>query len=460
MAKEQGNFGEGSVAGNVLRLAIPMTLAQLIHVLYSVVDRMYLGRIPGAANDALAGVGITFPILSIITAFANLFGMGGSPLFSILRGRGDEKKARETMGNSFSMILISGAVLTVLILLIKRPLLYAFGASENTFPYADGYLTIYLCGSIFAMISLGMNNFINAQGFGRKGMMTVLLGAAVNIALDPVFIFVLQMGVQGAALATILAQFVSALWAVFFLWGKKAPLRLSLSVMKLKPRVILRIMQLGLSSFIMALTNSTVQIVCNSTLKIFGGDLYVTVMTIVNSVREVVFTPISGLTNAAQPVIGFNYGADKPRRVLSGIWFMTLFCVGYTTLAWLLILLFPQFFIGLFNSDRALMEAAVPSLHLYFFGFFMMAFQMAGQTAALALGRSKQAVFFSLLRKAFIVVPLTLLLPRMFSLGVTGVFLAEPISNFIGGAACYITMLCTIGKEMRKREALQGKKSE
>lgn len=455
-AGSKNDFSLGSVAGNILRLALPMTAAQLIHVLYSVVDRMYIGRIPGASSYALTGVGLTFPILSIITAFANLFGMGGAPLFSIERGRGNISAARRIMGNSFTMLLGSGAFLTAAILLAKKPLLYAFGASEATFPYADGYLTVYLCGTVFAMVSLGMNNFINAQGFGRKGMMTVLLGAVINIVLDPLFIFVLDMQVQGAALATVLAQLVSAIWAVSFLSGKKAVVRLRVSDMRLSPKLVLKIMGLGLSSFIMSVTNSAVQIVCNSTLASFGGDLYVGVMTILNSVREVVSTPIGGLTNAAQPVISFNYGAGKPGRVRSGIKFMTALCVAYTTLVWLLVFLFPRFFIGLFSSEPNLTEAAVPSMHLYFFGFFMMAFQMSGQSAALALGRSKQAVFFSLLRKAFIVIPLTLLLPRLFSLGVTGVFLAEPISNFIGGAACYITMLCTIWKEMKERSYTQA----
>ena len=303
-----------------------------------------------------------------------------------------------------------------------------------------------------------MNNFINAQGFGRKGMMSVLLGAVTNIVLDPLFIFVLNMGVQGAALATVISQFASAVWAVSFLLGKRTLIRLERRSMKLDLKLVWKIVSLGFSSFVMAITNSIVQITCNSTLQTFGGDLYVGVMTILNSVREVVSTPINGVTNAGQPVVGFNYGAGKYRRVRSGIKFITVLCVIYTTLVWLMLFLFPRFFIGLFSSEEALREAAVPSMHIYFFGFFMMSFQMAGQSAAVALGRSKQAVFFSLFRKVVIVVPLTLLLPRLFGLGVTGVFLAEPISNFIGGAACYITMLLTIWREMVSREkAAEGK---
>lgn len=453
MATTQTNdFSKGSVAGNILRLALPMTVAQLINVLYSVVDRMYIGRLPDAAGNALTGLGLTFPIISIVTAFANLFGMGGSPLFSIERGRGNLEKAREILGNTFALLVGTGAALTVVILLIKRPLLYAFGASDATYPYADGYITIYLLGSVFVMVSLGMNQFINAQGFGRKGMMTVLIGAVTNIVLDPLFIFVFDMGVQGAALATIISQFLSALWAFSFLRGKKALIRLEWPCLKLRLQLVWQILSLGFSSFVMAITNSIVQVACNSTLQAFGGDLYVGVMTIINSVREVVSTPINGVTNAGQPVVGFNYGAQEYRRVRQGILFTTIVCVIYTTAVWLLLFLFPRFFIGLFSSEADMVEAAVPSMHIYFFGFFMMSLQMAGQSAAVALGRSKQAVFFSLFRKVVIVAPLTLLLPHLFGLGVTGVFLAEPISNFIGGGACYITMLLTIWREMVSKE--------
>ena len=257
---------------------------------------------------------------------------------------------------------------------------------------------------------------------------------------------------QGAALATILSQFLSAVWAVSFLRGKKALIRIERPAMKLNPRPVWQILCLGFSSFVMAITNSIVQVACNSTLQSFGGDLYVGVMTIINSVREVVSTPINGVTSAAQPVMGFNYGAQEYRRVRSGIVFTTIVCIVYTTAVWLLLFLFPRFFIGLFTGEEALREAAVPSMHIYFFGFFMMSLQMAGQSAAVALGRSKQAVFFSLFRKVIIVTPLTLLLPHLFGLGVNGVFLAEPISNFIGGGACYITMLLTIWREMNRRE--------
>ena len=451
--QQKSDFSKGSVPGNILRLALPMTFAQLINVLYSVIDRMYIGHIPDAAANALTGIGLTFPIISIVSAFANLFGTGGAPLFSIERGRRENQRAEKIMGNTFAMLLCTGVLLTIVILLIKKPLLYLFGASDITYPYADSYLTIYLCGSVFVMTGLGMNPFINAQGFGRMGMMTVLLGAVVNIVLDPVFIFVFDMGVAGAALATVIAQFASAAWAISFLTGKRALLKLRICHMKIQFSLVKRITGLGTSGFIMNITNSLVQIVCNSTLQIFGGDLYVGVMTVLNSVREIVMTPVSGVTSATQPVLGFNYGAGEYRRVRSGIKFLSFVCMVYTVVTWLILLLFPTFFIQIFSSDPALTQACVPSMHIYFFGYFMMSLQMAGQSTAVGLGRSKQAIFFSLLRKAIIVVPLTLLLPRVFGLGVTGVFLAEPISNFIGGTACYVTMLLTIWKELKKKES-------
>lgn len=464
MQTTQTDFSKGTIPRNILRLAVPMILAQLINVLYSVVDRMYIGHLPDASADALTGIGITFPIISIVTAFANLFGMGGSPLFSIERGKGNHAQAEVILGNTFTLLVGTGIFLTVAVLLVKRPLLYLFGASDVTFPYADGYLTIYLCGSVFVMISLGLNQFINAQGFGRTGMMTVALGAAINLALDPLFIFVFNMGVQGAAAATLIAQFCSALWALCFLAGKRVPIRLRAGRFKLLSSLVRRIIGLGMSGFIMSITNGAVQIVCNATLQLYGGDLYVGVMTIINSVREVASAPMNGVTSAAQPVIGFNYGAKEYARVRTGIKFMTFLCVGYTTAVWLFVLAFPELLIRIFNNDPSLVSAAVPAMHVYFFGFFMMSLQMSGQTAAVALGKSKQAIFFSLLRKAMIVIPLTLLLPRLFGLGVNGVFLAEPISNFIGGGACYLTMLFTIWKELKRNEkqnsVLQEKNTE
>lgn len=391
-------------------------------------------------------------MITMVIAFANLFGMGGAPLCSIERGRGNLEEAEKIMGNSFTMLVVFGVFLTMLGLLFKKPLLYAFGASDSTYPFADAYITIYLLGSIFVMVGLGMNSFINSQGFGKVGMCTVLLGAVANIILDPIFIFGLGMGVRGAALATIISQFFSAVWIVRFLTGKRTILRLRLSCLRPQWKRIRAIVGLGMSGFTMAITNCTVQIVCNATLQTFGGDLYVGVMTVINSLREVASMPVQGVTNSAQPVMGFNYGAKEYGRVKKAIVFTSLFSIAYTTLAWAFLHGFPEFFIRIFNQDQALIEAGVPALRLYFFGFFMMSLQFAGQAVFVALGMSRQAIFFSIFRKVVIVVPLTLLLPSVSGMGTNGVFLAEPISNFIGGAACFGTMLLLVWTELTRRE--------
>ncbi len=448
----ENDFSKGSIVKNILGLAVPMTLAQLINVLYNIVDRIYIGRIPEHATLSLTGIGLSLPMITMVIAFANLFGMGGAPLCSIERGRGNLEEAEKIMGNSFTMLVVFGVFLTMLGLLFKKPLLYAFGASDSTYPFADAYITIYLLGSIFVMVGLGMNSFINSQGFGKVGMCTVLLGAVANIILDPIFIFGLGMGVRGAALATIISQFFSAVWIVRFLTGKRTILRLRLSCLRPQWKRIRAIVGLGMSGFTMAITNCTVQIVCNATLQTFGGDLYVGVMTVINSLREVASMPVQGVTNSAQPVMGFNYGAKEYGRVKKAIVFTSLFSIAYTTLAWAFLHGFPEFFIRIFNQDQALIEAGVPALRLYFFGFFMMSLQFAGQAVFVALGMSRQAIFFSIFRKVVIVVPLTLLLPSVFGMGTNGVFLAEPISNFIGGAACFGTMLLLVWTELTRRE--------
>lgn len=448
----KNDFGQGSVAGNIMRLAIPMTLAQLINVLYNVVDRVYIGHIPHTSTEALTGIGLTLPVITIITAFANLFGMGGAPLFSMARGRGDRERARKIMANSLSMLLLSGILLMALCYIFKRPLLYLFGASDVTFPYADSYLTVYLCGTLFVMTSLGMNNFINAQGFGVTGMLTVSIGAVLNLLLDPLFIFVLHMGVQGAAAATVISQFVSAVWVFCFLTGQKAVIRITGKYMRPEAALVKEITGLGLSGFIMAVTNGSVQIMCNAALQHYGGDLYVGIMTVINSVREIVTMPVNGLSSGAQPVMSYNYGAEKYDRVRSAIRFSTICSILFSTTAWALIFFFPHFFIHLFSSESELIKEGVPAMRIYFFGIFMMALQFAGQSVFVALGRSKQAVFFSLFRKAVIVIPLTLLLPALGGLGTDGVFLAEPVSNFIGGTACFVTMMLTVWPALRKSQ--------
>lgn len=450
------DFSKGSIARNIMDLAVPMTLAQLINVMYSIVDRIYIGHLPQASAQALTGIGLCLPIITIITAFANLFGMGGAPLCSIARGGHEEKRAEKVMGNSFTMLLISGAVLMAACLLFKEPLLYLFGASEATYLYADQYITVYICGTLFVMTSLGMNNFINAQGFGKTGMLTVLLGAVMNIILDPVFIFGLGMGVRGAAAATILSQGASALWVFRFLTGKKALLKLTGKSMKLEAGLVKEITLLGTSGFVMSVTNGTVQIVCNAVLARHGGDLYVGIMTVINSVREIITMPVTGLASGAQPVIGYNYGAGCYGRVKSAIRFMSIGCIVFSLAVWAVLFFEPRFFLHLFTREKGLIEAGIPAMRIYFCGIFMMALQFAGQSTYVALNRPKQAVFFSLFRKVIIVVPLTLLLPLIGGLGTNGVFLAEPVSNVVGGTASFVTMLITVWPGLKEERKEKG----
>ena len=444
------DFSRGSIARNILNLAIPMTLAQLINVMYSIVDRIYIGHIPHASIEALTGVGLCLPIITIITAFANLFGMGGAPLCSIARGGHEEERAEKVMGNSFTLLLLSGAALMLACLIFLKPLLYLFGADAASYPYAQEYITIYLWGTLFVMTSLGMNNFINAQGFGKMGMLTVLLGAVLNIILDPVFIFTLGMGVRGAAVATVLSQGASAFWVLRFLTGKKALLKLSRKGMKLEWPLVKQITLLGTSGFVMSVTNGLVQIACNAVLARKGGSLYVSIMTVINSVREIITMPITGLTSGAQPVIGYNYGAGCYCRVKSAIKFMSVGCIVFSLAVWAVLFFEPGFFIHLFSQENELIREGVPAMRIYFCGIFMMALQFAGQSTFVALNRPKQAVFFSLFRKVIIVIPLTLMLPMISGLGIHGVFLAEPISNVIGGTASFVTMLITVWPELKK----------
>lgn len=455
--KTRNDFSKGSISGNILRLAVPMTLAQLVNVLYNVVDRVYIGLLPEHASLSLAGLGICLPVITFVMAFANLYGMGGAPLTSIERGRGNLEEAERIMGTSFNLLVRTGLVLTVVLLLIKKPMLYLLGASDAIYPFASSYLSIYMLGNVSVMIGLGMNMFINAQGFAGIGMMTVIIGAVANLILDPVFIFLFHMGVQGAALATIISQTLSAVWILRFLTGDRAILTIKKERMKLEKPRVLRVLGLGASGFMFLMTNSLVQMFCNSTLQKWGGDLYITAMTVIMSVRELAFQVVHGVTNSAQPVIGYNYGAKEYGRVKQAILFTTGATVLYAGVLWAAIHMFPEAFIRIFNREPELLAVAVPAIRLYFFAFIFMALQSSGQSTAVGLGRSKQSIFFSIFRKVIIVVPLTILLPYWNGLGTDGVFLAEPISNVIGGSACYITMLLTIWRELTRREKEQKK---
>lgn len=449
MKAQKVDFSKGPVWKCIIAQAVPLTIAQLVQLLYNVVDRIYIGHLGDGSSIALTGVGLTFPVVTLIMAFTALFGIGGVPLFSMARGAQNEEEAGKILGNSFGLLMISAGILTVVGYLFCKPILFAFGASEESFVYAKQYLDIYLIGTIFSMTATGLNGYINAQGFPRVGMLSVIIGAICNIALDPIFIFVFDMGVGGAALATIISQAVSAVWVLQFLFRKKAIVPLGIKNIRISKNRTKEIFKLGTSNFIMQGTNCMVQIVCNSTLQSYGGDLYVGIMTVVNSVREIFILPINGIVNGAQPVISFNYGAKDYGRVKAGIRFNTWIGSAYTMTAWLLILLAPEFWFGIFSDDLNMISEGIGMLKIYFFGFVFMALQFAGQSTFQALGDAKHAIFFSLLRKAIIVVPLTLLLPTI-GLGVKGVFLAEPISNVIGGIACYMTMRLTVYRKLNQ----------
>lgn len=445
------DFSQGKVWKNIVAQAIPLVLAQLSQLLYNVVDRVYIGHLPQTDSLALTGVGLAFPITTLVAAFTNLFAMGGTPLFSIARGAKEEEKAEKILGNTFSLLLGCSVVMLAVCFIFRKPVLYLFGASDDTYFYADEYLKIYLFGTPFLMLSTGLNGFINAQGFPKTGMLTTAIGAGLNLLLDPLFIFVLDMGVAGAAIATVISQVVSAVWVLKFLTGKKVVHRIKPDCLKLDLRLSLRIATLGISGFVVQATNCAVQVVCNKVLQGLGGDLYVGIMFVINSAREILHLPVMGITSGSQPVLGYNYGAGKYDRVKQGIRFAAFLGITYTAVAWIFVLAAPHLLIKLFSDDPQMLEYGVEALNIYFFGFIFMAFQFSGQSTFQALGYSKRAIFFSLLRKAIIVIPLTIFLPKL-GFGVKGVFLAEPISNALGGLACFITMYFTVYRKLGKKK--------
>ena len=432
----------------ILKMAVPLILAQLVTTLYSLVDRMYIGHMAGVGSLALTGLGLTMPIIGFINAFAALCGAGGGPLSSIARGRGDIEDAERIMGNALSMLLIIALAVTGLFLAFMKPALYLLGASDATYPFAAEYARIYILGTVFVMLSLGMNYFINAQGFSKIGMLTVAIGAVLNIILDPIMIFAMNFGIRGAAIATVISQAVSAAWAMGFLCSKKSILDLTVSNMRLHWTTVRRILALGFTGFVMQATGSLVMVVSNIQLRTYGGDLYVGVMTIVNSVKEVILLIAHGLTHGAQPVLGFNYGAGAYGRVKQGIRFVSLTAAIYAFICWSIVMLMPGALVRIFNSEPEMVVAAVPGLRVYFCGFVLMALQLAGQCTFVGLGKSRQATFFSMLRKVVIVVPLVILLPRLPMFGVLGVFWSEPISDLLSGAACYLTMYFTVYRRL------------
>ena len=428
----QNNFAIGSIPKHIMSIAGPMIVAQLINVLYNVIDRIYIGRIPHVATLAMGGLGICLPIISIIMAFANLFGMGGSPLCSIARGQGKNDDAEEIMGNSFSLLVIFGIILTIVGFIFKEDILWAFGASKHTISYALDYLSIYLIGTIFVLVSLGMNSFINSQGFAKVGMMTVLIGAILNIILDPIFIYVLHMNVAGAALATIISQFVSCIWVLSFLFGKKTIIKIRKEYLLFDKNIMKKILGLGFTPFFMSSTEGILQVAFNRQLLLYGGDLSVSAMTILLSMSQILSLPMEGIAQGAQPIISYNFGAKKYDRVKETIKITIKVALTYSIIGVLLMEAFPQVFVSLFANNTQLIQLSYQLLRIYIFGFIIMGAFSTFQQTYNALGCGKNAFFFAFFRKIILLIPLIYLLPFILpSYGVYAVVLAEPISDLM-----------------------------
>lgn len=438
MGKQATDLGKGSVGKLLFQLALPAIIAQLVNVLYNIVDRIFIGRMPNG-ELAMAGVGVAFPIIMIVSAFSALVGMGGAPLAAIKMGEKDNDGAEKIMTNSFSALVIIAIILTVSLLIFKENILWAFGASKYTIGYANDYIGIYLIGTIFVQIGLGLNPFINTQGFAKTGMITVLIGAIINIVLDPILIFGFNMGVKGAALATISAQFVSAVWVLLFLVGKKSVLKVRKQYIIPSLKVIGPILLLGISPFIMQATESLVIISMNNNLAKYGGDLAIGAMTIMSSVMQIILLPMMGLTQGAQPIISFNYGADKLDRVRKTFKLLLVSCLVYTTLMWAAIMMFPQVFVSIFNSNPQLVEITVWSMRIYFAGILLFGAQIACQQTFLALGQAKISMILALLRKIILLIPLIFILPVFFENKLQGVLTAEPVADI---TAAIVTIIC------------------
>ncbi len=428
---QEVDLGKEPVGHLLFILAVPAITSQVVNVLYNMVDRMYIGHIPEVGSAALTGVGVCFPIIMIISAFAYLFGMGGAPRASIFMGKKDNDTAEKILGNCTTSLMIIAVLLTVLVLIFQEPLLYLFGASENTIGYAMDYMTIYAIGTIFVQLTLGLNAFISAQGFSKISMLTVVIGAVTNIVLDPIFIFGLNMGVQGAAVATVMSQALSAIWAFWFLSGKNTILKLKRENLKINFHILLPCIALGVAPFAMQATESVLVLCFNSSLLKYGGDLAVGAMTILSSVMQFAMLPLQGLTQGGQPIISYNYGAKQGDRVQKAFKLQTISCFSYSSILWLLIMIFPSLFVAIFTSDPQLTEITIWALRIYMAGVLLMGIQISCQQTFIAFGNSKKSAFLAVFRKILVLIPLIYILPMFISDQVFAVFLAEPIADTI-----------------------------
>ena len=450
--KRENDLGRDPVGKLLLRLAVPTVTAQLVNALYNIVDRMYIGHIEGVGDLALTGLGVCFPVIMFVSALSALVGMGGGSRAVVRMGAGDPEGANAILGNCATLLVVLSVVFTILLQLVKEPMLYLFGATDNTIGYALDYLTIYLWGTIFVEISLGLNFFITAQGFSTVGMATVLIGAVINIVLDPILIFGFNMGVQGAALATITAQGVSAVWVVWFLLGKRTKLRLQRRFARLDWKVLAPVLALGVSPFIMQSTESLVNIAFNSSLKAYGGDPAVGAMTICSSIMQVFYLLFQGLSQGGQPIVGYNYGAGNLDRVKKTFRLVFTCSLVFSTLSCLAIELFPGMFVAMFNDKPELVEIAVWTLRVYAAGMFMLGIQNACQQTFVALGQAKISLFLALLRKIILLIPLIFILPHFIANQVLAVFLAEPAADILAALTTGGMFFWRFPRILRERE--------
>lgn len=457
MEKEKStDLGNGKIKKLLFSLAVPAIIAQLVNVLYNIVDRIFIGRMV-SGELAMAGVGVAFPIIMIVSAFSALIGMGGAPLAAIKMGKKDNGGAEKIMTNSFTSLIGVGILLTIVFLIFKEPILVAFGASSNTLGYAMDYLTIYLIGTVFVQIALGMNPFINTQGFAKIGMATVMIGAVINIILDPILIFGFDMGVKGAALATVCGQLVSAIWVLKFLFGKETILKIRKKFLVPEVKVMLSVLALGISPFIMQATESLLIIVMNNQLSRFGGDIAVGAMTIMASIMQIVILPLMGLTQGAQPIMSYNYGAEKLSRVRETFKLLLKISLSYTVVMWLLLMAFPGVFVSIFNKNPELYTQTSWSIKIYFAGILVFGAQIACQQTFLALGQAKKSLLLALLRKVILLIPLAIILPNFFENKVFGVLVSEPVADVLATIITVVTFVLFYKKVLSIDKSLNEK---
>lgn len=432
MTDDKDFLGKEPIGRLLMKLALPTVTAQVINMLYNIVDRIYIGHIPDIGAMALTGVGVCMPLIMIVTAFAAFAGYGGAPKASIFMGKGDHESAEKTLGNCFVLQIMISIILTAVLLIWNRDFLMAFGATKNTIEYGVSYMNVYATGTIFVQMTLGMNAFITAQGFAKTGMLSVLIGAVANIILDPIFIFGFHMGVQGAALATIISQAMSCIWVLVFLFGKKTFLKIKKTYLKLQPKIVFPCMALGLSVFIMQASESIISVCFNTSLREYGGDIAVGAMTILTSVMQFAMLPLQGLGQGAQPIISYNYGAGNGDRVKGAFKLLLKASLCYSTLLWLCVMLFPQGFAAMFTTDDALLDFTKTALRIYMACMLLFGIQMACQMTFTSLGNAKASILVAVMRKFILLIPLIYILPLIFSADKTmAVYLAEPVADFL-----------------------------